>query len=259
MEELEELPDEVLRLLRDRIGRSLDERPVRLDAVAHRQRLAELLARLGGASFYELLGVDIAASPEEVHAAYEEMARLVHPRHAARVGLAERQATLDLLFERATRAYLTLSLPERRKHYDAEMLPTAGRPRSAEADRAAAPERAREQHNLARQYYERAAQLGQAGDSHAAIELLELAIHAESRPEYYHLLGDLQAKNRFWLADAAASYRRAQQLGAKDPAVAAALQAVEERLANPAEDDEAPEPPPRKISTTRGRPLRTVR
>ena len=72
-------------------------------------------------SFYELLGLDVAASPDEVHTAYEEAARLVHPRHASRVGLEERRGTLELLFERATRAYLTLSLPDRRKRYDREL------------------------------------------------------------------------------------------------------------------------------------------
>ncbi len=254
MEEFEELPGEVLTLLRDRIGSGLDERPLRLDPATHRQRVATLLARLGGASFYELLGVDVAASPEEVHAAYDEVARMVHPRHAARVGLDGRQAALELLFERATRAYLTLSLPERRKHYDAEMLPTVARPGAAAAGAAGAADRAREQHELARQYFERATQLAQSGEVHTAIELLELAVRAESRPEYFHLLGDLQAKNPYWLREAAASYRRAQQLGSKDPALAAALQAVEARLAQGAvgpveEEVEAPAARPLKFSS----------
>jgi curved DNA-binding protein CbpA len=269
MEEFEQLPAEVLSLLRDRIGRGLDERPLRLDPATHRQRVGALLTRLGGATFYELLGVDLAASPEEVHAAYDEVARMVHPRHAERVGLEGREAALEVLFERATRAYLTLSLPERRKHYDAEMLPTSGRP--AAATGADATARAAEQHALARQYFERAAQLAQNGEVHTAIELLELAIHAEARPEYFHLLGDLQAKNPYWLRDAAASYRRAQQLGAKDPALAAALRTVEERLAKgvpePGEereeevlevDDEEPARRPLKFSSGVRRPLRTI-
>jgi curved DNA-binding protein CbpA len=243
MEEIEELPEEVLRLMRERVARGLDERPLRLDAAAHRERLAAQLARLGAATFYELLGIDIAASPEEVHAAYEEVARLVHPQHAERVGLERRQPTLELLFERATRAYLTLSLPERRKRYDAVMLPAGAE------QRAAAAQRKREQHDMAREYYERAARLAETGDTHTAIELLELATQAERRPEYFRLLGDLQAKNPFWLGKAAESYRRAQQLGGKeDASLAAALANVEERLAAAAEqgegeDDEEPPPP----------------
>ncbi len=252
MEEFDELPEEVLCLLRERVGGSLEERPLRLDAGEHRQRLAALLQRLGGASFYELLGVDVAASPEEIHAGYEELGRLVHPVHARRVGLEGRQATLDLLFERATRAYLTLSVPERRKRYDAEMVPFAAE------RRAEGSAREREQHALALAYFERAAHLGQTGEVHAAIELLEQAILVESRPEFFHLLGDLQAKNPFWLKDAAASYRRAQQLGGRDPAIAAALAAVEEQIAANPEGAEQPAATaaPHKLAAGGRRPLR---
>ncbi|HVF58794.1 MAG TPA: DnaJ domain-containing protein [Thermoanaerobaculia bacterium] len=224
------LPDEVLRLLQERIARSLDERPLILDPVAHRERVAALVARLGSASFYELLGLDVAASPDEVHTAYEEAARLLHPRHAPRVGLGERRGTLELLFERATRAYLTLSVPDRRKRYDREMMPSMEGAAGGTGPATAAA-RAREQQEMARAYFERARVLAEAGDIHSAIELLELAIHAERRPEYYHLLGDLQAKNPYWLEQAADSYRRAQALGAKDPALTAAIQSLEERLA----------------------------
>ncbi|MGH9361902.1 MAG: DnaJ domain-containing protein, partial [Thermoanaerobaculia bacterium] len=214
---------------RERIARSLDERPLVLDPAAHRERVAALVGRLGSASFYELLGLDVAASPDEVHTAYEEAARLVHPRHAARVGLEERRATLELLFERASRAYLTLSLPERRKRYDRELRPTMVGAAGGVSPAAAAA-RTREQKEMARAYYERARLLAES-DAHSAIELLELAIQAERRPEYFHLLGDLQAKNPYWLDQAADSYRRAQQLGSKDPALAAALESVEERMA----------------------------
>jgi curved DNA-binding protein CbpA len=255
MGEFEELPEEVLRLLRERVGKSLAERPLRLDAPEHRQRLADLLARLGGASFYELLGVDVAASPEEIHAGYEELGRLVHPAHAQRVGLEGRRATLDLLFERATRAYLTLSVPERRKRYDAEMVPFAAE------RRAEGSAREREQRALAHGYFERAAHLGQTGEEHAAIELLEQAVLIEGRPEYFHLLGDLQSKNRYWLQEAAASYRKALELGASDPVIPVALQAVEERIAagEDAGGDEPAAGPSRKRAAGDRRPLRAGR
>ncbi|HEX5758965.1 MAG TPA: DnaJ domain-containing protein [Thermoanaerobaculia bacterium] len=228
MQESDALPEEVLRLLRERIARSLEERPLPVDPAAHRQRIAELVGRLGAASFYELLGLDVAASPDEVHAAYEAVARLVHPGHAARVGLAGREATLELLFERATHAYLTLSLPERRQAYDAELVPTVS---GGAGGSAAATARAREQKEMARAYYERAGRLAESGDVHSAIEVLELAIQADRRPEYFHRLGDLQAKNPYWLQQAADSYRRAQLLGSTDPELAAALRAIEARLA----------------------------
>src|ERR1044072_8825399 len=125
---LEDTPEERL-LFAERIGRSLDARPLDLAPEAHRQAVASLIGRLGTASFYELLSVAPGASQAEIHDAYERLARMVHPRHAAILGIAGRQGVLDLLLERATRAYLTLSHPGRRKDYDREL---GARPRRAE-------------------------------------------------------------------------------------------------------------------------------
>lgn len=207
-------PD-VLRRYAERVGRDLAARPLALDADSHRSRLADLLARSGGATAYELLGVAADASPEEVHAAYERLARLAHPSHAARLAVAAGERPLWLLFEQATAAYLTLSQPDRRRRYDAEIVPASPSP--------PAEKRGDEARQLARSYYERAAALIEAEDFHFAIELLKQAVSSHPRPEYYVLLGRAQAKNPNWLRHAVDSYRRALDLGAEDPRIAVAL------------------------------------
>jgi tetratricopeptide (TPR) repeat protein len=208
-------PD-VLRRYAERVGRDLAARPLALDPDSHRSRLADLLARSGGATAYELLGVAADASAGEVHAAYERLARLSHPSHAARLAVAAGERPLWLLFEQATAAYLLLSQPDRRRRYDAEVAAPA-------VPRAPAEKRGDEARQLARSYYERAAALIDAEDFHFAIELLKQAVSSHPRPEYYVLLGRAQAKNPNWLRHAVDSYRRALDLGAEDPRIAVAL------------------------------------
>ena len=208
-------PD-VLQRFAERVGRDLASRPLVLDADSHRSRLADLLARSGGQTGYELLAVGSSASEAEVHEAYQRLARLAHPHHAARLELAGGDRPLWLLFEQATAAYLALSQPERRRRYDERL---AGMPRSA----AGRPPSGEERRNLARSYYERAEALIDAEDFHFAIELLKQAVHTHPRPEYYVLLGRAQAKNPNWLRHAFDSYRKAMELGAEDPRISVAL------------------------------------
>ncbi len=77
--------------LGERIARALDEEPVVLEPEAHRARLADLLARIGGLNHYELLEIPTSATAEEVHAGYERLGRLAHPANAARLGLTSRE------------------------------------------------------------------------------------------------------------------------------------------------------------------------
>jgi hypothetical protein len=100
----------------ERIRQELARKPLDLDKEEHRHQLKELLQRLGEVNHYELLGVGLGAGGEEIHDSYMRLARLVHPSHSQRLGLAG-EGGLTLLFERATEAYLTLSDPERTRAY----------------------------------------------------------------------------------------------------------------------------------------------
>lgn len=192
-----------------------------LAAPAHRERVAALLRQVGEASLYDLLGVETVSPALKVYEGYERTARLVHPDNASRLDLVGREGVLEVLFERVTEAYLTLSNPERRKRYDRE------RPDSRPLAAAAVP-RAEEAQRL----YDRARALAAAEQLYAAIELLREAVRTTPKAEYLALLGLLQAKNPRWLHHAEEHLRRAIEQGAKDSSLPAALAEVRRRIAS---------------------------
>jgi tetratricopeptide (TPR) repeat protein len=229
-----ELSLEERQLFYERIGRSLDEQPLQLAPEAHRQAVASLIGRVGEASHYELLGVAPGASGDEIHEAYERLARLVHPRNAGAVGLAGRQGVLEMLLERATVGYLVLSHPGRRKEYDRQL---GSRLWSAESWGATREE---EERAVARRYFAKANVLAAQEEYHPAIELLRQAVRIDPRAEYYTLLGQLQAKNPHWLRHAEESLQKAVDLGAHDAALTSALTRVREMLRGESLDAAAP-------------------
>jgi tetratricopeptide (TPR) repeat protein len=218
---MRELTDEEYRLFSERIARALAERPVTIPPREHRERVAELLRQLGEATFYHLLGIDPASGAREVHDAYDEIARLVHPSHASRVGLEGREGVLKLLFERVTLGYLTLVETDRRKKYDREVGParwTALRTSTASRE------------EEARYCLTRARALAESEDFHTAIELLRQSVRLAPGAEAYGLLGLLLAKNPQWLEEALESLERAVEMGATEPGLPEALREVRERL-----------------------------
>ncbi|HEV7785143.1 MAG TPA: DnaJ domain-containing protein [Thermoanaerobaculia bacterium] len=242
--------DEELRLFLERIGRRLADQPPDLDPEAHRQRVAGMLRDVGDASFYHLLSIPSTARAQEVHEAYDQIARLVHPANAGRLGLAGREGVLEMLFERLTLAYLTLIQTDRRKVYDRDLDPEVW----GAAAFGAAPEQRREEvRAVAQGYYQRAMELVAGHDYHLAIELLQQAVRIDdSRPEYLILLGTLQAKNSRWLRVAAENLERAVKLGSRDTELPALLARVRERLAAgealraPSADAASPSPAARR-------------
>jgi len=213
-----------LALFSERIARSLAERPLELGAEEHRERVAAMLREVGGATFYQLLSLGPTASPEKVHEGYERVARLVHPSHAPSLGLEGREAVLEVLFERATAAYVTLSHPGKRRDYDREIGP-AGWPESGSGK-----SRAEENRDRARGYFNRATAFAAKEDFHFAIELLRDAVRIDPQAKYFVLLGDLQTRNQHWLRHAVESYARALEIGGPDPQVEEAILRVRQRM-----------------------------
>lgn len=213
--------EEVLQRFADRIGRELAEEPLELAPGLHRAELTDLLATHGGKDHYELLEVEPTATTEEIHGAYEKLARRIHPSHARRLELGS-PAALELLFERATVAYRVLTDPARRSAYNLELGIHLAEHRSA-------AERREEQQRLARQDYEQAVRYAEAEQYHFAVELLRQALRLDARAEYHALLGSCLARNPNWLHEAIASYQRAMQLEPRDGGHAFALAQLHEK------------------------------
>jgi curved DNA-binding protein CbpA len=215
-----------LALFSERIARSLAERPLVLGAEEHRERVAAMLREVGGATFYQLLSLGPTASPEKVHEGYERVARLVHPSQAPLLGLEGREGVLEVLFERATAAYVTLSHPGKRRDYDREIGP-AGWPEASTGK-----SRAEENRDRARGYFNRATAFAAKDDFHFAIELLREAVRIDPQAKYFVLLGDLQTRNQHWLRHAVDSYARALEIGGPDPQVEEAMLRLRQRMSD---------------------------
>jgi tetratricopeptide (TPR) repeat protein len=218
------LTEEEYRLFSDRVERGLRERPLVVLPREHREQVADLLRQLGEATYYHLLGIDPGSGAREVHDAYDRVARLVHPNNARRLGLEGREAVLQLLFERATLAYLTLSDTDRRKAYDREAGPARWT-----ALRVSQASRASDQ-DEARRCLDQARSLAEAEDYHPAIELLRKAVLLAPTHESVSLLGLLLAKNPQWVDSAVEMLERAQEMGTTDPAVPEVLKELRETV-----------------------------
>lgn len=197
---------DTLRRFLHRVARELEDEPLELDPDAHRRRLAELVARAGAATHYELLGLATDAEETEAHAAYRRLARLVHPCHAAAVGLEGHEGVLEVLFEGATEAYLVLSDPHRRTGYDRTVAVERRRRTDPE-------ERAEEVRRLSRDLYEQARRLMEREELHFAVELLRQSVRLDpAGADTWALLGRAQRENPHWLHLAGDSLRRAVRL-----------------------------------------------
>lgn len=221
------LPTDLGNRFGERIERQLREQPLEISPEEHRVRLAELMAQVGELNHYEFLGITPDASSDQVHDAYDRLARLVHPSHAPTLGLGGREAALELLFEEATHAYLVLSHPDRRREYDreAEVTKTV-----AVMARAGREEEARQ---VARRYYRQAISLGRSEEYHFALELLGEAVRIDPRPEYYCLLGEIELKNPRWTSRAFDSFQAALAAAPDDPRAHLGMARAHEALGRP--------------------------
>lgn len=213
----------LLETFSERIARELEEEPVELDTEEHRVEIADLLGQLGGVNYYELLGVDLRADDDELFVAYKRVARKVHPVHARRLGFEGKDEVLQVLFERVTEAYLTLSDPKRKASYNT----LAGIHVDVQVD---AGQRAQERQTIARQNYRRAATSMDEMDYSQAVELLKEAARLDPKAEYFGRLGQAQWKNPHWRHHAIESYREAVELDPENAGVRFGLATLLEEL-----------------------------
>lgn len=203
---------ELVHRLSERIADSLEKEPVTLGPDEHRELLGNLLGRMGEMTYFELLAVSPQSGVEEVHRAFMELGRLVHPSHAERLSLAGGVGALGLLLERATEAYFTLSDSERRAEYFERVGPL----QISDEDSATAEERQEEMQSVARRNFQLARNLADRQEFHAAIQLLEQAVKASPESEYLALLAECQAYNPRWLDRAIQNLSKAVELRPDD-------------------------------------------
>jgi curved DNA-binding protein CbpA len=160
------------------------------------------------ADYYELLGVASSASPAEIRQAYLRIAREKHPDRFTDPAEKQRAQTV---FQDITTAFNTLLNPRSRQEYDAARhRPT---PRSAE--------------EIARDAYERAQPLLEAGDLEEAVTLLRTAVHhAPGHAAYHAALGRLLGRIPSAGREAVLVLEKATQLAPSSAAAFADLAVV---------------------------------
>ncbi|MCG8455011.1 MAG: tetratricopeptide repeat protein [Holophagales bacterium] len=196
----------ILQRFLERIAEELEEDPVELPVEEHRSQVASLLEQMGQLDHYQLLGLERQDLQDTaVSSAYHRISRKVHPSQALRLGLAGKEGALEVLFDKVTDAYLTLSDPLRRSEYNNLM----GLHHRVEV---ASDQRREEKRALARQQYLRGASSLAEMDYSTAVDLLKEAARLDPRHEYLATLGKAQAKNPRWRHHALESFRRAVEL-----------------------------------------------
>lgn len=215
--------EDVIQRFSQRIAGSLAREPLTLGVEEHRAQAAELVRSFGGRSHYELLDVAAASTAEEIQQAYERVARLIHPRHAADLGVPI--GLLQLLLRTATEAYLVLGDPVRRAAYDVTIGVETTAARS-DSERRAAQER------HSRECYERAVRAVANEQYHEAVEMLREAVRLMPSVDALLLLGNCLARNPNWLRQARDILQRARQMAPRAVPVVLAAAQVEEKSGN---------------------------
>ena len=213
------LDENVTRRFHERIGESLERQPIDIQPGAHRERLKALIGDLGELSFYQLLGVSPGSSEEEIHRAYSDLARVVHPSHSKPLGMSGSLGAMELLFQRVTEAYLTLNDPDRSRVYQ-----MATGMQGAGSGLETTPEKRRqEQVEQGSRLYRVSRGLVAESRYHDAVQTLQQAVKLDPKAEYFSLLGECLAHNPHWLKESARAYESAVELTPHDAPLRAAL------------------------------------
>lgn len=212
------------RRLAQRIAEHLDRAPLDLDTAAHRRRIADRFQQLGACDHYAFLEVARGSDEAAITAGFEAVARLVHPRHARRLGLAADDAMLASLFARAVEAYYTLIDVDRRIAYNRD-LASAPPPPAIDDE-----QRRREKQSLADESVSRALLALRDQDVSSAVDLLKQAARLAPSADTLALLARAQARNPAWRQHARYSWQEALALRRDWPEAHAALAELLERM-----------------------------
>jgi curved DNA-binding protein CbpA len=184
--------------------------------------IEQWLTSLDSLSYYDLLGVDHAASADALRDAFHAFAASFHPDgHACRP--AHEQLAIDTIFKRGTEAYRILSDHEMRVRYDDALVHGALRPDLDNAPRGPSL-RPKSLSNMppastrpsdcvrvkaARPFVVRAEELGKRGDAQQAKLQLVMAMHLDPQNEALEAFAaDLEATLRRAKTEPAKSWKK---------------------------------------------------
>jgi Tfp pilus assembly protein PilF/DnaJ-domain-containing protein 1 len=174
-------------------------------AETRRQRIHAAYEALSGQNHYEILGLNIQSSRDEIKRAYFRLAKEYHPDRHFEKGLEDLKEVLGELFSRITEAYDTLLMEDRRKRYDAGLLQQKYGKKTSEA----APAK----ETQARNQFLQGKESLRRGDFKAAAYYLEAALQQDpKRAEAHTLLADALSRIPGRRRDAESHYQSAMEL-----------------------------------------------
>lgn len=160
-----------------------------------RKEIDAVAAKLASANYFELLGVNLASSVDEVRKAFFEASRKFHPDRYFGKRLGPYAQRLDQIFKRLAEAYNTLSDPARRKAYlEANPLLAATLKASASKGPALVREEAEKSEEERARDAERRARLTKhpyLAKATKVQELLHRAREHVAKQEYSHAFSEL--------------------------------------------------------------------
>lgn len=174
-------------------------------AVEERAELERLFLALDGLDYYEVLGVDTAATPEGIKRAFHHLSRTYHPDRFFQSSDAGLRTQVHAVYKRVTEAYFVLRDDARRKKYLADVTGPE-RPHKlrfdelAEAEtKAAVKKEVAEQigtHPKGRQFFQVGVADLEAGRLSSAERNIKLALTYEpTNPLYLQKLEEARAKS----------------------------------------------------------------
>jgi curved DNA-binding protein CbpA len=169
------------------------------------REVLDVHARLGQLDFYQILGVGRAAGEEEIKKSYFKLARKYHPDRFGRQADSEIRDKIDAVFDAVTKAYRTLTSPDKRAMYSSKQ---AGPAPADDKDRGRNAEiRFRQGKTLFSQ-----------GRYEEALTLLEEAVRLkDDKGDYYLLLAMAESKVSSLSKKAERNFLRAIEIEAWNP------------------------------------------
>ncbi|MEK6742350.1 MAG: DnaJ domain-containing protein [Nitrospirota bacterium] len=125
MEFAREAVREAVRPAREKKEEKKPERPAEPEVIATRETIQKAYDALAAQDHYQVLGVTVTSTAQQLKHAYFRLAKSYHPDRHFDPTMADMKNKLEALFDRIHKAYTILSDQARRAEYDAAVLKRA--------------------------------------------------------------------------------------------------------------------------------------